>query len=69
MTLNSSGENEEHNIPWVSLTNFEDHFMDCMPQLFFRPQYVWFLTRLLGSVISNSSGPLEELIVYIIPPE
>ena len=29
-----------------SLTNFGDHFLDCMPQLFLRPQYVWFLTHL-----------------------
>ena len=36
-----------------------------MPQLFFRPQYEWFLAYLYGPVIPNSSGQLAELIVYI----
>ena len=26
-------------------------FLDCMPQLFFRPQYVWFLVHLKGHLI------------------
>ena len=48
-------------------------FLDCIiciPQLFFRPKYVWFPARLYGRVIPNSSGQLAELIgVYIIPQE
>ena len=40
-------------------------FLDCMPQLVFKAQYVWFP----GPLIPNSSGQLAELIVYIIPPE
>ena len=44
-------------------------FLDCMPQLFFRPRYVWFPALLYGPVIPNCSGQLAELIVYIIPPE
>ena len=43
--------------------------LDCMPQLFLRPQYVWFPAHLYIAVIPNSSGQLAELIVYIIPPE
>ena len=37
-----------------------------MPPLFFRPKYVWFPVHLLGPVIPDPSGPLAELIVYII---
>ena len=44
-------------------------FLDCMPQLFFKPQFVWFPAHLLGHVIPNSSGQLTELNVYIIQPE
>ena len=40
-----------------------------MPQLFFRPQYVWCSARLYIGVIPNSSGQLAELIDYIIPLE
>ena len=36
-----------------------------MPQLFFRPKYVWFPVHLNGPVIPDPSGQLEELIVYI----
>ena len=49
--------------------NFLRPFLDNMPQLFFRPQYVWFSEHLKGHAIPNSSGQLAELIVYIIPPE
>ena len=38
-------------------------FLDCMPQLFFRPQYVWFPVHLKGSsdptLLRNSSGQLQ----------
>ena len=40
-----------------------------MPWLFIRPQYVWFVVHLHVGLISNSSGQLAELIVYIIPRE
>ena len=50
-----------------SLTKFENQLLDRMPQLFFRPQYVSFLTYLQVPLIPNSSGRLAELIVYIIP--
>ena len=43
--------------------------LDCMPQLFFRPQYVWFLVHLYVGLIPNSSGQVVEIIVYIIPQE
>ena len=36
-----------------------------MPQLFFRPKYVWFPVHLKGAMIPDPSGQLEELIVYI----
>ena len=36
-----------------------------MPQLFFRPKYVWFPVHLKGDVIPAPSGQLAELIVYI----
>ena len=59
MTSNSLTENEEHDIPSQILkTIFGLH------QLFFEPQYVWFLTH-----FPKSSGQSAELIVYIIPPE
>ena len=48
--------------------NFKTIF-DCMPQLFFRPQYVWFLVLLYVALIPNFSGQLAELIIYIIPLE
>ena len=40
-------------------------FLDCMPQLFFKPIYVWFLVHLKGPDIPDPSGQLAELIVYI----
>ena len=40
-------------------------FLDCMPQLFFRPKYVWFPIHLKGPMIPDPSGQLAELIVYI----
>ena len=40
-------------------------FLDCMPQLFFRPKYVWFPIHWKGSMIPDPSGQLAELIVYI----
>ena len=36
-----------------------------MPQLFFRPKYVWFPVHLKGHMIPDPSGQLAELIVYI----
>ena len=36
-----------------------------MPQLFFRPKYVWFPIHLKGPMIPGPSGQLAELIVYI----
>ena len=43
--------------------NFWRPFLDCMPQLFFRLQYVWFSEHLWGLAIPNSSGQVAELIV------
>ena len=40
-------------------------FLDCMPQLFFRPNYVWFSVHLKGPMIPDPSGQLTELIVQI----
>ena len=40
-------------------------FLDCMPQLFFRPKYVWFPIPLKGPMIPDPSRQLAELIVYI----
>ena len=57
ITSNSLTENEEHDIP------------SQMTRLFFRPQYVWWLTHLQGPVIPDPNGQLAEIIVYIIPPE
>ena len=37
--------------------------------IFFRPQYVWFLSHLYVGLIPNSSGQLAELIVFVIPLE
>ena len=37
-----------------------------MPQLFFRPKYVWFPSHLKGQMIPDPSGQLAELIVLII---
>ena len=51
-----------------SLTTFEDHF-ELHALAIFRPQFVWFLSHLYIGVISNSSGQLAELIVYIMPLE
>ena len=61
MASNSLTENEEHDIP-SKIYGFH-------ASVIFKPQYVWFLTHLLGPVIPNSSGQLAELMVYIIPPE
>ena len=36
-----------------------------MPQLFFRPKYVWFPIHLKGPMIPDPSGQLAKLIVYI----
>ena len=36
-----------------------------MPQLFYKPKYVWFPVHLKGPEIPNPSGQLAELIVYI----
>ena len=36
-----------------------------MPQLLFRPKYVWFPIHLKGPMIPDPSGQLSELIVYI----
>ena len=36
-----------------------------MPQLFFKPKYVWFPVRLKGPEIPDPSDQLAELIVYI----
>ena len=65
MAPKSLTQNEEHDIPSQSVMTI----LDCMPQLFFRPQYVWFLVHLYFAFIPNSSGELAELIVYIIPLE
>ena len=40
-----------------------------MPQLFFRPKYVWFPVNLWGPVIPDPSGQLAELIIYHIEVE
>ena len=40
-------------------------FLDRMPQLFFRPKYVWFQVHLKDPVISDPCGQLAELIAYI----
>ena len=42
MTSDFLMENEEHGIPSQILKTI----LDCMPQLLFKPQYVWFLTHL-----------------------
>ena len=42
----------------------QDHFLDCKPQLLLDPNMCGFW---YGGLIPNSSGQLEELIVYIIP--
>ena len=36
-----------------------------MPQLLFRPKYVWFPVHLKGPMIPDPSGQLAELIVSI----
>ena len=53
------------------LKNFEilKTVLDCVPQLFFRLQYVWFPVHLYTDSLPNSSGQLTELIVHIIPLE
>ena len=43
--------------------------LDCIPRLFFRPHYVWFLVYEYVALIPNSSDQLAEMIVYIIPLE
>ena len=59
MTSNSLTENEEHDIS----SQIWRPFLDCMPQLFFRPKYVWFPSHLKGQMIPDPSGQLAELIV------
>ena len=59
MTSNSITENEEKDIPSHILKTF----LDWMPQLFFRPKYVWFPVHLKGPMIPDPSGQLAELIV------
>ena len=59
MTSNSLTENEEHDIPSQILK----YIFDCMPQLFFRPKYVWFPVYLKGPMIPDPSGQLGELII------
>ena len=48
---------------------FPQKFYGLRASVIFKPQYVWFLTHLLGPVIPKASGQLAELMVYIIPPE
>ena len=55
----------EHDIPSQILKTI----LDRMAQLFFRPQYVWFLVHVYAALIPNSSGQLAELLVHIIPLE
>ena len=43
--------------------------LDCMPELLFIPEYVWFLVHLYAGLIPKSSGQLVEIIVCIIPLE
>ena len=57
MTSNSLTENEERDIP----SHIWKPFLDCMPQLFFRPKYVWFPVHLKGPMIPDPSGQLAEL--------
>ena len=47
MTSNSLTENEEHDIPSQILKTI----LDCMPQLFFRSQYVQFPVHLKSPLI------------------
>ena len=47
MTSNSSTENEEHD----NLSQVLKTILDCMTQLFFRPQYVWFPVHFKGPLI------------------
>ena len=47
---------------WYSLTNFKTT-LDNMPQLFFRPHYVWFPSHLYIGVIPKSGGQLAELFI------
>ena len=61
MTSNSLTENEEQDIS----SHIWRPFLNCMPQLFFRPKYVWFPIHLKGPMIPDPSGQLAELIVYI----
>ena len=61
MTSYSLTENEEQDIP----SHILRPFLDCMPQLFFRPKYVWFPIHLKDPMIPDPSGQLAELIVYI----
>ena len=61
MTSNSWTENEQRDIP----SHIWRPFLDCKPQLFFRPKYVWFPVHLKGPMIPDPSGQLAALIVYI----
>ena len=62
---NSLTWNEEHDI----ISQILKTILDCMPQLFFRPQHVCFPLHLYAGLIPNSSGQLAEPIVYINPLE
>ena len=55
MTSNSLTENEEQDIL--------SQILKTMPQLFFRPKYVWFPVHSKGPMIPDPSGHLAELIV------
>ena len=46
MTSNFLTENEEHDIPLQMLETIFGLHASAFPQLFFRPQYVWFLAHL-----------------------
>ena len=63
--IKSLTQNEEHDIPSKILKTI----FNCMSQLFFRSQYVWFLVHLYVSLLPNPRGQLAELIVHIIPLE
>ena len=38
--------------------------LDCMPQLYFIPKYVWFLVHVYAGLSPNSSGQFTYLVVY-----
>ena len=55
------------NIEWRTQYSLTNTILDCMAQLFFTSQYVWFLIHLLIALIPNSDDQLAKLIVHIIP--